>query len=102
MTKGNGGERSILIPAERAGNCEIGGLELALTRTGTGPMELTCDDYRIVSVQHGAGKVRIGEGEVEIRARDHFGIPAGMPCTLTPQGNTAIVFLDSRLLPLAT
>ncbi|MBS1850081.1 MAG: hypothetical protein JST79_04165 [Acidobacteria bacterium] len=98
MAQGKGAERTLLIPAERAGNCEIGGLELALTRTGTAPMELTGPDYRIVSVQHGAGKVRIGESEVEVRARDHFGIPADMPCTLTP--NTPIVFLDSRILPL--
>jgi mannose-6-phosphate isomerase-like protein (cupin superfamily) len=91
--------REVLIPAERAGSREIGGLELAVTRVH-GQTELASEHYRIVSVQSGKGRVRIGAAQTEVTAHDHFGVPAGLACTLTQLGDDPLVFLDAMILPI--
>ena len=91
--------REVLIPAERAGSHEIGGLQLALARVH-GKVELASEHYRIVSVQAGKGRVRIGHAETEVSEHDHFGVPVGMECTLTQLGGDPLVFLDAMILPI--
>ncbi|HEX4489480.1 MAG TPA: hypothetical protein VH088_24615 [Terriglobales bacterium] len=99
MKTGKGFSRQVLVPAHRAGSEAIGGLELALTRAGR-DLEIPSDHYRIVSIQSGKARIRIGEAEAEVGAHDHFGIPADMECTLTPRGEEPVVFLDAMLLPV--
>jgi mannose-6-phosphate isomerase-like protein (cupin superfamily) len=91
--------REILIPAERAGSHEIGGLELAVNRS-QGETNLSSDHYRIVSVQSGEGRVRIGAAQTDVGEHDHFGVPAGLACTLTQLGDDPLVFLDAMILPI--
>jgi hypothetical protein len=100
MRSGSGAARDVLVPAERAGNHAIGGLELAINRGDAAPGELSDGNYRIISVQHGAGKVRIGTAETEVHERDHFGVPAGLSCSIRQTGEAPLVFLDSRILPV--
>jgi mannose-6-phosphate isomerase-like protein (cupin superfamily) len=97
---GRGYHREVLVFAERAGAAEIGGLELAITRAGPSPIDLCTDSYRIVSLQSGSGLIRMGGTEKVVGAHDHFGIPSGMECLLTPQGHEPLLFLDCRILPL--
>jgi mannose-6-phosphate isomerase-like protein (cupin superfamily) len=92
--------REVLIPAERAGSQEIGGLELAINRVH-GETGLSSDHYRIVSVRSGKGRVRIGAAQTEVTEHDHFGVPAGLACTLTQLGDDPLVFLDAMILPIA-
>lgn len=91
--------REVLIPAERAGSHEIGGLQLALGRVH-GKVELSSEHYRIVSVQSGKGRVRIGGAQTDVGEHDHFGVPVGLECTLTQVGDDPLVFLDAMILPI--
>jgi mannose-6-phosphate isomerase-like protein (cupin superfamily) len=93
--------REVLIPAERAGSREIGGLELAVSRVH-GETPLSSDHYRIVSVQSGKGRVRIGAAQTEVSEYDHFGVPVGLSCTLTQLGDDPLVFLDAMVLPVGS
>jgi hypothetical protein len=99
---GTGTTREVLIPAERVGSPDIGGLELAVNRVAQGATDLTSDHYRIVSVQSGKGRVRIGDAETEVGDHDHFGVPADLKCNLTQLGDDPLVFLDSMILPIRT
>jgi hypothetical protein len=92
--------REVLIPAERAGSREIGGLELGVGRVH-GEIDLSFGHYRIVSVQSGKGRVRIGDAQTEVSAHDHFGVPASLACTLTQLGSDPLVYLDAMMLPIA-
>jgi mannose-6-phosphate isomerase-like protein (cupin superfamily) len=100
VRKGREFHREVLVPAQRAGAAEIGGLELAITRAGRDSIELRSHNYRIVSVQSGSGRIQMGGVEKEVGAHDHFGIPSEMDCLFTPQGEEPLVFLDCRILPL--
>ncbi len=100
MASGTTTTREILIPAERAGSNEIGGLELAVTRVPAGEIDLASDHYRIVSVQSGRGRVRIGNAETEVCEHDHFGVPAALNCNFTQLGRDPLVFLDAMMLPI--
>jgi mannose-6-phosphate isomerase-like protein (cupin superfamily) len=91
--------RDVLIPAARAGSHEIGGLELALGRVQR-EIDLSSEHYRIVSVQSGKGSVRIGDAQSEVSEHDHFGVPAGLECTLNRLGDDPLVFLDAMILPV--
>jgi mannose-6-phosphate isomerase-like protein (cupin superfamily) len=91
--------REVLIPARRAGSREIGGLELAVSRVD-GDIDLCSEHYRIVSVQSGKGRVRMGAAQTEVSEHDHFGVPAGLPCTLTQRGDDPLIFLDAMILPI--
>jgi mannose-6-phosphate isomerase-like protein (cupin superfamily) len=92
--------REVLVPAERAGSREVGGLQLALHRVHR-KIDLSSDHYRIVAVQSGKGQVRIGDAQTEVGAHDHFGVPVGLECTLTQLGDDPLVFLDAMMLPIA-
>jgi hypothetical protein len=100
MAAGTGAAREVLIPAERAGSPEIGGLELAVNRAANEGSELAADRYRIVSVQSGRGRIRMGGAEVEVRQHDHFGVPAGLNCSLVPAGDSPLICLDAMILPI--
>jgi hypothetical protein len=91
--------REVLIPAARAGSVQIGGLELAVSRVN-GETDLSSDHYRIVSLQSGRGRVRIGDAQSEVTKHDHFGVPAGLKCNLTQLGDDPLVFLDAMILPI--
>lgn len=92
--------REVLLPAKRAGSREIGGMELTVGRV-RGTTDLSSDHYRIVSVQSGRGRVRIGAAQKDVSAHDHFGVPAGLECTLTELGGDPLVFLDAIILPIS-
>ena len=92
--------RKILIPSQRAGSVEVGGLELAIATVDQRGIEPRSAHYRIVAVQHGRGRVRIGHAVSEVGAHDHFGIPADMDCELTSVGDDPLVVLDSMILPV--
>jgi len=97
--KADGG-REVLIPAERAGSKEIGGLELAVGRIGTDAVRLTSDHYRIVAVQSGRGCICMGNVGAELTEHDHVGIPAEMNCTVAQVGSDPLVLLDAMILPI--
>lgn len=92
--------REVIVPAERAGSDEIGGLELALTRVGHDGIDLSSESYKIVSVQAGKGRVRLGATESEISEHDYFGVPADLTCYLTQVGESPLVFLEAMMMPL--
>ncbi len=91
--------REVLIPAERAGSHEIGGLELAVNRVH-GETALSSDHYRILSVRSGRGRVCIGAAQPEVSEHDHFGLTAGLAGTLTQLGDDPLVSLDAMILPI--
>lgn len=99
-TTGSGSLRRVLIPASHAGFCEIGGLELAITRLDQDILAPPAPHYRIVSIQYGQAKIHISGAESEVGPHDHFGIPAGMSCRFAPQGQRPLIFLDSMILPV--
>jgi mannose-6-phosphate isomerase-like protein (cupin superfamily) len=74
-------------------------MELAINRAH-GETDLSSAHYRIVSVQSGRGRVRIGAAQTEVGEHDHFGVPAGLACTLTQLGDDPLVFLDAMILPI--
>ncbi len=92
--------RKVLIPAERAGSREIGGLELAVNAVPTGEVSLASDHYRIVSIRSGKGRVSINGWTAEVGPHDHFGVPAGLNCGLTTASPDPVVYLDVMMLPL--
>lgn len=100
MKGGRGFLRQVLVPAARAGSNEIGGLELALTRAGNEALEMSSHHYRIISVDSGRARVRIGSVESEVRQHDHFGVPSEISCEITPLGADPLVFLDAMILPV--
>jgi hypothetical protein len=102
IVTGRNTTREVIIPAERAGSPEIGGLELAVNLVAGGEIDLASEHYRIVSVRSGRGSVRIGDAEVKVRDHDHFGVPADMNCKLTNVDDHPLVFLDTRILPIRT
>ena len=97
---GRGYLREVLVPAKGAGSPEIGGLELALTRVDRDSIELDSHHYRIVSVQSGKGRIRMGNVEADVSEHDHFGIPSQMDCIFTLTGADPLIFLDAMILPI--
>lgn len=86
-----------LIPAHRTDRDGTGGLELSLTAIGGEPLVLESDRFRAVSVVNGHGVVRLAGAEAAVGPRDHFGIPAGLPATISREGNETLVLLDATL-----
>jgi mannose-6-phosphate isomerase-like protein (cupin superfamily) len=91
--------REVLIPAERAGSSEIGGLELSVNAVPAGEVSLASEYYRIVSIRSGAGRVSINGWTAEVGPHDHFGVPAELSCGLTTTGRDPLVYLDVMMLP---
>lgn len=91
--------RKLLVPRERAGSREIGGLELGLNRV-CGEINLASDHFRIISMQSGTGRLRIGNAQIVVSKHDHFGVPTQMACTLTQIGSHPLIFLDAMILPI--
>jgi hypothetical protein len=89
--------RSVLVPACRAGSESIDGLELGLC-SARQELNLLTPKYRIVAIQSGHARIQIGDAVAEVSSHDHFGIPAGMNCRLTPIGAEPIIFLDTMLV----
>jgi mannose-6-phosphate isomerase-like protein (cupin superfamily) len=58
---------------------------------------LESDRFRAVSVVNGHGVVRLAGAEAAVGPRDHFGIPAGLPATISREGNETLVLLDATL-----
>jgi mannose-6-phosphate isomerase-like protein (cupin superfamily) len=88
-----------IIPAEKTDRGGVGGLELSIARvTGSG-IELCPERFCIVSVVRGRGILAMAGEQTEITARDHFGIPAGIPATITAVGTEPLVLLDAVLRP---
>ena len=94
------GVREVIISCEQSGSAETGGLELAATQASESAIELTADQYRIVSMRSVRARVRVGGAESELAPRDHFGIPPVMSCSITSISDEPLVFLDTMLLPL--
>ncbi len=92
--------RQVLIPAERAGSFEVGGLELAVNVVPTGEISLASDQYRIVSIRSGKGRASINGMSAEVGPHDHFGVPAGLNCVLVTTSSEPLVYLDVMMLPL--
>jgi hypothetical protein len=92
--------RELLIPAWRAGSSEIGGLELSITRIDTHGVDFTSDQFKIISVQQGAAKFRIGQIEKILGVHDHCGIPAGITSHIAQAGGGPLVILEATISPL--
>jgi mannose-6-phosphate isomerase-like protein (cupin superfamily) len=92
--------RGVLIPAERAGSPEIGGLELSVNAIPAGEVRLASEHYRIVSIRSGKGRVSINGWTTEVGPHDHFGVPAGLSCCLSTSGADPLVYLDVMMLPV--
>lgn len=89
--------RQVLIPAARTYSPEVGGLELAVLRVQSNELPLTAGQYRIISVQTGRAKIRLGDSEAELKACDHVGIPADIPASIRRVGDEDLVILESLL-----
>lgn len=86
-----------LIPADRTDRDGAGGLELSLAAVAGEPLVLAAERFRAVSVVRGRGTLSIAGEKVAIAPRDHFGIPAGLPATLTAEGGEPLVLLDATI-----
>jgi len=60
------------LRADHAGSQEIGGLQLAVGRVH-GKLDLASGHFRIVSLQSGKARVRIGDAQTDVGENDHFG-----------------------------
>jgi hypothetical protein len=89
--------RRTLIPAERTDRGGSGGIELSLAAVVGEPLVLAAERFRAVSVVRGRGTLSIAGEEAAIRPHDHFGIPAGLPATLTAEGGEPLVLLDATI-----
>ncbi len=91
--------RYAIIPAEVTDRNGVGGLELSVSRVTSRGLELRPDRFSAVSVVRGQGHLEMAGEQVEIRAHDHFGIPAGLAAVLTQSGEEPLVLLDAILRP---
>jgi mannose-6-phosphate isomerase-like protein (cupin superfamily) len=89
--------RRTLIPADRTRRDRTGGLELSLAAVVGEPLVLEAERFRAVSVVRGRGTLKLAGEEAVIAPHDHFGIPAGLPATLTVEGGEPLVMLDATL-----
>ena len=88
-----------IIPVEKTDRDGVGGLELSIARITERGMELHPDRFCAVSVVRGRGLLAMAGEQIEITARDHFGIPAGLAATITQIGDGPLVLLDAVLRP---
>lgn len=89
--------RRTLIPAARTDRDGTGGLALSIATVTGEPLVLAADRFRAVSVVRGSGTLALAGEEVSLTPHDHFGIPAGLPATLTARGGEPLVLLDAML-----
>lgn len=89
--------RRTLIPAARTDRDGTGGIELSVAAVAAEPLVLEAERFRAVSVIRGRGTLELAGEEVAISPHDHFGIPAGLPATLTVEGGEPLVVLDATL-----
>lgn len=89
--------RRTLIPADRTDRDGSGGIELSLAAVAGEPLVLAAERFRAVSVVRGSGTLSIAGEEVAIAPHDHFGIPAGLPATLSAEGAAPLVLLDAMI-----
>ena len=89
--------RRTLIPAARTDRDGSGGIELSLAAVAGESVVLAAEGFRAVSVVRGRGRLSIAGEEVAVVPRDHFGIPAGLPATLTAEDGEPLVLLDATI-----
>ena len=89
--------RRTLIPAARTNRDGTGGIALSIATVAGEPLVLAADRFRAVSVVRGSGTLGMAGEEVAVAPHDHFGIPAGLPATLTAHGSDPLVLLDATL-----
>ncbi|HEY3130436.1 MAG TPA: hypothetical protein VGL91_13330, partial [Acidobacteriota bacterium] len=93
--------REVLIPASSTGSVATGGLELGLAQIKNKALSLTANDFRIVSINKGRARVRVGPAESEVVEHDHFGVPAGTDAYIAPADSNPVVILDSMILKIS-
>ena len=86
-----------LIPAVRTDRDGTGGIALSIATVTSEPLVLAAERFRAVSVVRGSGTLALAGEELAIAPHDHFGIPAGLPATLTTRGSEPLVLLDTTL-----
>jgi len=89
--------RKTLIPYTVTNRSGSGGLELSLTRIKQSGYTYAADEFRAVSIARGTGIVNIAGIERSVESHDHFGIPAGMICTVKQTGDAPLVALDATI-----
>ena len=97
IEKGSGSDREIVIPSSATASHSPGGLELGIGRAGPEGLSLTETCFRILSLQRGTARIRIGPVTSALEEHDHVGIPGGMEAEIVPKGKTSVVFLDTFL-----
>ena len=93
--------REVLIPASSTGSVATGGLELGLAQIKNKALSLTSKDFRIVSINKGRARVRVGPAESEVAEHDHFGVPADTDAYIAPADSNPVVILDSMILKIS-
>lgn len=93
--------RRTLIPAARTDRDGSGGLELSLAAVTAAPLTLAAERFLAVSVVRGRGQLALAGEVAAIGPHDHFGIPAGLPATISMQGGEPLVLLDASIEPAA-
>jgi len=92
---------SVLIPHTVTSRGRSGGLQLGMARVNPGGFTFPSATFRIVAAVRGRGRVEIDGIGTTIQKHDHFGIPAGMTCTLHQSGDEPLVVLDTLIRPTA-
>jgi|GEM_PF-3448026 len=66
------GVREVIISCDQSESAERGDLELVATQASESTIELTVDQYRIVSVRSGRARVRVWVAETELAPHHHL------------------------------
>lgn len=89
--------RKTLIPYTVTHRGGSGGLELSLTRANQNGFSYPASGFRALSISRGTAEIDIEGITRSATHHDHFGVPAGLHCTIRQVGAEPLVVLDALI-----